>query len=176
MFREVKGAQVGAFGDADPDADGRGVPVDSPSLEPFGQARTDQGTDHAVPDVDVRGAARTKECPTANCGGERARHDGTAFGGLFERHADAVYLHCFRRTASWSTAGGTDECRLFLEAWRRRRAVRLDTDSILPWLLAVANNAIRNARPATAPSPAPSGQAAPCCSMRMTLGMTLLTG
>jgi RNA polymerase sigma-70 factor (ECF subfamily) len=26
-------------------------------------------------------------------------HDGDAFGVLFERHADAVYAHCFRRTA-----------------------------------------------------------------------------
>ena len=34
---------------------------------------------------------------------------------------------------------------VFLEAWRRRQAVRLDSDSILPWLLAVANNVIRNA-------------------------------
>lgn len=73
-----------------------------------------------------------------------AGHDGTAFGELFERHADAVYLHCFRRTASWSTAEELTSV-VFLEAWRRRRAVRLDTDSILPWLLAVANNAIRNA-------------------------------
>ena len=34
---------------------------------------------------------------------------------------------------------------VFLEAWRRRRAVQLHGDCILPWLLAVANNAIRNA-------------------------------
>jgi len=103
-----------------------------------------------------------------------AGHDGTAFGELFERHADAVYLHCFRRTASWSTAEELTSV-VFLEAWRRRRAVRLDTDSILPWLLAVANNAIAM----------PTGHCAvtsafwpscPCCSMRMTLGMTLLTG
>src|ERR1019366_6573330 len=34
---------------------------------------------------------------------------------------------------------------VFLEAWRRRQSVLLETDSILPWLLAVANNVIRNA-------------------------------
>lgn len=73
-----------------------------------------------------------------------AHQDGAAFGELFERHADAVYLHCFRRTASWSRAEELTSA-VFLEAWRRRQAVRLDTDSILPWLLAVANNVIRNA-------------------------------
>jgi RNA polymerase sigma-70 factor (ECF subfamily) len=33
---------------------------------------------------------------------------------------------------------------VFLEAWRRRGEVRLHSASILPWLLAVANNCIRN--------------------------------
>jgi len=75
----------------------------------------------------------------------RARdHDGTAFGELFERHATAVYNHCFRRTASWSTAQDLTSI-VFLEAWRRRKDVRLHGNSILPWLLAIANNAARNA-------------------------------
>ena len=73
-----------------------------------------------------------------------SERDGSAFGELFERHADAVYLHCFRRTASWPSAEELTSI-VFLEAWRRRRSVRLYSDSILPWLLAVANNAIRNA-------------------------------
>ena len=67
-----------------------------------------------------------------------------AFGTLFERHADAVYNHCFRRTASWSAAEDLTSV-VFLEAWRRRRDVVLSSESILPWLLAVANNALRNA-------------------------------
>ena len=33
---------------------------------------------------------------------------------------------------------------MFLEAWRRRGAVRLETDSALPWLLGVATNVLRN--------------------------------
>lgn len=75
----------------------------------------------------------------------RARdHDGGAYGELFERHADAVYNHCFRRTASWSIAQDLTSV-VFLEAWRRRGDVRLHGDSIRPWLLAVANNATRNA-------------------------------
>lgn len=71
------------------------------------------------------------------------KHDPAAFQQLFERHCDAVYNHCFRRTASWSCAQDLTSV-VFLEAWRRRRDVRLSEDSILPWLLAVANNASRN--------------------------------
>lgn len=73
----------------------------------------------------------------------RASVDPAAFGDLYERHADAVYTHCFRRTASWSTAEDLTSI-VFLEAWRKRGDVRLTTESILPWLLAVANNAARN--------------------------------
>jgi RNA polymerase sigma-70 factor (ECF subfamily) len=75
---------------------------------------------------------------------EAAAGSPGAFGALFERHADAVYNHCFRRTASWSAAEDLTSV-VFLEAWRRRNEVVLTSDSILPWLLAVANNAIRNA-------------------------------
>src|SRR5919204_3803674 len=72
------------------------------------------------------------------------KHDGEAFGQLFERHANAVYAHCFRRTGSWSAAEDLTSV-VFLEAWRKRRDVRLAGESVLPWLLAVANNATRNA-------------------------------
>lgn len=73
----------------------------------------------------------------------RASVDPCAFGDLYDRHADAVYTHCFRRTASWSVAEDLTSV-VFLEAWRKRADVKLTTDSILPWLLAVANNTIRN--------------------------------
>ncbi|MQA05290.1 MAG: sigma-70 family RNA polymerase sigma factor [Streptosporangiales bacterium] len=69
--------------------------------------------------------------------------DPAAFGELFERHADAVYNHCFRRTGSWSTAEDLTSA-VFLDAWRRRREITVTTDSMLPWLLAVANNDVRN--------------------------------
>lgn len=69
--------------------------------------------------------------------------DPSAFGELFERHADAVYNHCFRRTGSWSTAEDLTSA-VFLDAWRRRHEVTLTTESVLPWLLAVANNDVRN--------------------------------
>jgi RNA polymerase sigma factor (sigma-70 family) len=71
-------------------------------------------------------------------------HAGEAFGELFERHADRVYAHCFSRTGSWSTAEDLTSV-VFLEAWRRRAQVRFSGESVLPWLLAVANNATRNA-------------------------------
>jgi RNA polymerase sigma factor (sigma-70 family) len=71
-------------------------------------------------------------------------HDGEAFAELFDRHADKVYNHCFRRLADWSMAEDLASV-VFLEAWRKRRQVRLNDDSVLPWLLAVANNCLRNA-------------------------------
>lgn len=73
-----------------------------------------------------------------------ASHDAAAFGDLFDRHADRVYNHCFRRIADWSLAEDLTSV-VFLEAWRKRKQVRLHEDSVLPWLLAVANNCLRNA-------------------------------
>lgn len=71
-------------------------------------------------------------------GGEAA-----AFGELFERHAKAVYNHLFRRTGDWSLAEELTSV-VFLEAWRRRSAVRIEHESVLPWLLGVATNVLRN--------------------------------
>lgn len=71
-------------------------------------------------------------------------HAAPAFGALFVRHVDAVYNHCFRRTGSWSMAEDLTSA-VFLDAWRRRSEVRLDGESILPWLLAVANKSMLNA-------------------------------
>jgi RNA polymerase sigma factor (sigma-70 family) len=72
-----------------------------------------------------------------------AEGDRTAFGALFERHADAVWNHAYRLTASWSLAedltSGT-----FLVAWRRCSDVLLVRDSALPWLYTVAGNLARN--------------------------------
>ena len=70
--------------------------------------------------------------------------DGAAFGVLFDRHSKAVYNHCFRRTGSWDAAQDLTSV-VFMEAWRKRKDVRLHGDSILPWLLAVSNNVARNA-------------------------------
>ncbi|GAA3704058.1 sigma-70 family RNA polymerase sigma factor [Nonomuraea antimicrobica] len=66
-----------------------------------------------------------------------------AFGLLFDRHSQAVYNHCFHRTADWATAEDLTSV-VFLEAWRRRGSIRLERESALPWLLGVANNVVRN--------------------------------
>jgi RNA polymerase sigma-70 factor (ECF subfamily) len=71
--------------------------------------------------------------------------EATAFGTIFERHANAVYNFCFRRTADWSLAEDLTSV-VFLEAWRRRSGVVLAGDSARPWLLGVATNAIRHRR------------------------------
>jgi RNA polymerase sigma factor (sigma-70 family) len=72
-----------------------------------------------------------------------SRGDARAFGVLFERHARAVYNHCFRGTADWALAEDLTSL-VFLEAWRRRDDVQLERDSALPWLLGVATNVLRN--------------------------------
>jgi len=71
------------------------------------------------------------------------RGDSAAFAGLFDRHARAIYYFAFRRTADWSVAEDIMAV-VFLEAWRRRRQVRLNGDSALPWLYGVAVNVVRN--------------------------------
>ena len=69
--------------------------------------------------------------------------DESAFGVLFDRHARTVYNYCFRRTADWSVAEDLTSV-VFLETWRRRSAVRMESGSLLPWLYGVATNVLRN--------------------------------
>ncbi|GGS13179.1 RNA polymerase sigma factor [Actinokineospora fastidiosa] len=71
-----------------------------------------------------------------------AAGSGAAFAVLFDRHAKAVYNHCFRLTASWAAAEDHTQS-TFLLAWRKRDQVVLQRDSVLPWLLAVATNVVR---------------------------------
>ncbi len=74
------------------------------------------------------------------------RADPAAFGTLFERHGRAVYNYCFRRTADWAAAEDLASV-VFLEAWRKRKEVRIHGDSLLPWLYGVATNVLRNRSP-----------------------------
>jgi RNA polymerase sigma-70 factor (ECF subfamily) len=71
--------------------------------------------------------------------------DAAAFAALYQRHANAVYRFCFWRTAD---AGLAEElsAAVFLEAWRRRGRTPLTQPSVLPWLLGVAVNLLRNQR------------------------------
>lgn len=67
-----------------------------------------------------------------------------AFGRLYERHADSVFRYCVRRIGDRSTGEDLTSV-VFLEAWRRRRDVVIDAgESMLPWLLGVATNVLRN--------------------------------
>ncbi|WP_412543894.1 RNA polymerase sigma factor [Longispora sp. K20-0274] len=73
-------------------------------------------------------------------------HGGpVAFGMLFDRHARAVYNHCFRLTASWAEAEDLTQ-QTFLTAWRRRADLEPAGGSVLPWLLVTATNIARTAR------------------------------
>jgi len=68
-----------------------------------------------------------------------ARGDEAAFAELYDRHAEAVWNHAYRLTASWATAEDLTSS-TFLTAWRRRHEVTLVRDSALPWLFQVAGN------------------------------------
>lgn len=68
-----------------------------------------------------------------------------SFGALFDRHARAVYNYCFRRVGDWALAEDLMSI-VFLEAWRKRRGLVLSGESVLPWLLGVATNVVRNQR------------------------------
>jgi RNA polymerase sigma factor (sigma-70 family) len=71
--------------------------------------------------------------------------DDEAFGALFDRHSRTVYNFCFRRTADWSAAEDLTSV-VFLETWRRRRHVRMESGSLLPWLYGVATKVLSNHR------------------------------
>lgn len=70
------------------------------------------------------------------------RGDRDAFAAIYHRHAEAVWNHGRRLTASYSGAEDVLAA-TFSTAWRRRGEIRLVADSALPWLLAVAGNEAR---------------------------------
>ncbi len=74
---------------------------------------------------------------------EASHGSGAAFGLLFDRHARAVYNHCFRLTGSWSSAEDHVQA-TFLLAWRKRDSIQLLNASARPWLLAIATNVVRS--------------------------------
>lgn len=77
------------------------------------------------------------------CWQRAADGDGQAFAEVFERHADAVYTHCRRRTDSVADAEDLTSV-TFLEAWRIRERVRFIGGSARAWLLVIATNVSRN--------------------------------
>jgi RNA polymerase sigma-70 factor (ECF subfamily) len=76
---------------------------------------------------------------------ERARAgDPAAFGMLFEAHRDRVFGQALRLTRSVHDAEDVTAL-VFLEAWRRRAAVRVVNGSIIAWLLVTTNFVTKNA-------------------------------
>ncbi|MFI6080207.1 RNA polymerase sigma factor [Streptomyces sp. NPDC051217] len=69
--------------------------------------------------------------------------DPAAFEQLFEDHARVVYRYALRTTGNWATAEDVVSL-TFLEAWRLRQKAHPGGDSLLPWLLGVATNVMRN--------------------------------
>jgi RNA polymerase sigma factor (sigma-70 family) len=74
----------------------------------------------------------------------RARDgDPDAFTSLFDRHRDRVFGHALRLVRQPHDAEDVTAM-VFLEAWRRRDAVRVVDGSIIAWLLVTANNTVHN--------------------------------
>lgn len=70
--------------------------------------------------------------------------DHDAFAELYDTHAREVYNHAYRLSGNWSTAEEV-MAETFLTAWRTRRSVEAEGDSLRPWLLGIATNKVRNA-------------------------------
>jgi RNA polymerase sigma-70 factor (ECF subfamily) len=69
--------------------------------------------------------------------------EGEAFGIVFDTHKAAVRRQVSRFLASPQDIDDAVAV-VFLEAWRRRSAVRLVNGSVLPWLLVTGANVARN--------------------------------
>jgi RNA polymerase sigma factor (sigma-70 family) len=74
----------------------------------------------------------------------RARSgDPEAFGLLFDIHRDRVFAQALRLTSSVHDAEDVTAV-VFLEAWRRREAMREVNESVIGWLLVTTNHVFHN--------------------------------
>lgn len=69
--------------------------------------------------------------------------DPGAFGEVFDRHQARVYGHALRLCRHRHDAEDVTAV-VFLEAWRRRRAVRVVDGSVLAWLLVTTGHVTQN--------------------------------
>lgn len=67
-----------------------------------------------------------------------------AFGLIWDRHRDRVF-RCLVKLGAQPAEAEDLAATVFLELWRRRRAVRFVDGSLLPWLIVTAQNVTRNA-------------------------------
>jgi RNA polymerase sigma-70 factor (ECF subfamily) len=95
--------------------------------------------------------------------------DGPAFASLFDRHRDRVFGHALKLVGHRHDAEDVTAV-VFLEAWRKREAVRVVDGSVIGWLLVTTTYVVRNhirsvRRYRTAlmklPAPTPQGDHAP---------------
>ena len=78
----------------------------------------------------------------------RARvRDGepAAYEEIFVAYATVVYRYAVRLTGDWAEAEDVVSL-TFLEAWRLRKKVNPEGESLQPWLLGIATNVVRNRR------------------------------
>lgn len=71
--------------------------------------------------------------------------DADAFATLFDEFAQAIYRYACRVTGDPTMAEDVVG-QTFLDAWRLRRKVQPEGDSLEPWLYGIATNVLRNAR------------------------------
>ncbi|WP_285509128.1 RNA polymerase sigma factor [Actinokineospora sp. NBRC 105648] len=93
-------------------------------------------------------ASRTAD-PDTSLWRRAAAGEREAFGALFERHAEALWNHCYRLTGSWALAEDITSA-TFLTAWAKVGGITLVRESALPWLYAVAGNIVRTENRRTA--------------------------
>jgi RNA polymerase sigma factor (sigma-70 family) len=68
--------------------------------------------------------------------------ESEAFEQIFDRHANAIFAFCLRRTGDRSAAEDLLST-TFLHAWRRRTDMELTTEGPVPWLYGIAANLVR---------------------------------
>src|SRR6266496_2187946 len=68
--------------------------------------------------------------------------ESQAFEQLFDRHANAIFVFCLRRTGDRGAAEDLMST-TFLHAWRRRADMQPGTDGPVPWLYGIAANLVR---------------------------------
>lgn len=105
--------------------------------------------------------------------------DQSAFGELFDEHAQAVYGYALRTLGEWATAEDVVSL-TFLEAWRLRGTLREEGGSVRPWLFGIATNVLRNTtraarRHRAAMSRLPGREAAPTSPRNWSPGSTTAT-
>lgn len=74
---------------------------------------------------------------------QAARGDRSAFGELYQLHAEAVWNYAYRLTGSWASAEDLTSS-TFLTAWQKSSDMMLINSSARPWLFTVTSNLARH--------------------------------